>query len=177
MSKDQRSRLMAKVRGRDTGIEVRLRKELWREGFRYRIDHKVHGIKVDLAFPRYRLVVFVDGCFWHGCPTHYTVPKSSREFWAEKLRANVERDRRQTKKLEDNGWRVVRVLEHSVKTNPEVVVSDISKILVSGRRPRKTSDWRVISVEQGKDHSEIWTLEDLREGSMKRVERKAEKSA
>ena len=170
ISPDQRSRLMARVRERDTGIEVSLRKEIWGQGFRYRKNHRVEGVKVDLAFLGNRLVVFVDGCFWHGCPAHYSVPKSSVEFWAGKIRANVDRDRRQTANLEEGGWRVVRVWEHAVKSNPEGVADEIIRLLVSGRKPKGVKDWRVVEVKRVSNSSETWILEDLRDGASKTVQ-------
>ena len=173
LSPEQRSRLMSNVRGQDTGVEIRLRRLMWANGFRYRKNHSVRGVKVDLAFPWYRLVVFIDGCFWHGCPAHYSVPKTRREFWAEKIRTNVERDRRQTVDLEEQGWTVVRVWEHKVNLAPESVAQEIIDIIRSGRKPRKMRDWRVVGVKQLGGGSDVdWLLEDLRSEDIKKVMRK-----
>ena len=84
---------MASIRGKDTKPELNLRKELWRTGLRYRIGHGLPG-KPDIVFVSQRVVVFVDGCFWHQCPIHATRPKANRRFWQDKLRKNVLRDRR-----------------------------------------------------------------------------------
>jgi DNA mismatch endonuclease (patch repair protein) len=103
-------------RGRDTAAERRLRSALHRRGLRFRVDHRpdVPGLRSrpDIVFPRQRLVVYVDGCFWHRCPLHGTAPKANEAFWAAKLDANVERDGRTTAALERAGWRVVRIWEH-----------------------------------------------------------------
>lgn len=92
---------MARIRGKDTGPEVALRRALWQAGLRYRLGMRVEGTRPDLTFPRARLVVFVDGCFWHGCPLHYVRPRTKEEFWALKLAVNTDRDRRQTVLLRD----------------------------------------------------------------------------
>lgn len=99
---------------RDTAPERLLRSELWRRGLRYRVDHAVVGRRrrVDIAFPGSKVAVFVDGCFWHGCPEHGTLPKTNSEWWAEKLAANIARDRSTDSQLEEAGWTVVRVWEH-----------------------------------------------------------------
>lgn len=157
---------MSKVRGWDTGIEAALRKEIWRRGGRYRKNLRVEGVKVDVVFTRRRLAVFVDGCFWHGCPMHYTVPKSQAEFWAGKLRANVERDRRQTLALERAGWRVLRIWEHDVKRDLWRTAGEVIELLVTGRKPGIGHDWRVVSVS-GSGASASRVLEDLRSGVTK----------
>jgi DNA mismatch endonuclease (patch repair protein) len=101
----------------DTQPELALRRELHRRGRRFRVDHpvRVPGLRlmrVDIAFPRQRLLVFVDGCFWHSCPEHRTSPRANGAYWQTKLAVNAERDLRQTAALEADGWRVLRVWEH-----------------------------------------------------------------
>jgi DNA mismatch endonuclease (patch repair protein) len=133
---------MARVRGRDTAPELLLRRSLWQRGLRYRLQRRVNGCRPDLIFPRKKVAVFVDGCFWHGCPRHYTRPKTSRAFWQEKLRANVERDRRQTLALESIGWRVVRLWEHEVNECVSLAADLVQEALDKPEwTPRK--DWRV----------------------------------
>lgn len=95
----------------DTGPEIALRRELHRRGLRFRKHYPVQG-RPDLAFPRVRLAVFVDGCFWHRCPSHSSSPKHNSAWWESKLAANVERDGRQTRDLCESGWTVLRVWEH-----------------------------------------------------------------
>jgi DNA mismatch endonuclease (patch repair protein) len=100
----------------DTKPEVRLRSDLHRRGLRFRKDLlvRVGGVKVhpDIVFTKARVAVFVDGCFWHGCPEHQVVPKSNRDYWVPKLRRNIERDRAADDALSAEGWTVVRVWEH-----------------------------------------------------------------
>jgi DNA mismatch endonuclease (patch repair protein) len=104
---------MARVRSRNTAPETLLRKELWARGFRYRIHSGLPGTP-DVAFPGVRVAVFVDGCFWHGCPDHYTAPVRNSEFWEGKLRRNRERDARVDAELGELGWLSLRIWEHEV---------------------------------------------------------------
>ncbi|WP_442914469.1 very short patch repair endonuclease [Kribbella sp. NBC_01484] len=109
-----RRRMRSQVR-RDTRPELALRSELHALGFRFRVDYAPEvdlRSRGDIVFTRRRLVVFVDGCFWHGCPEHATAPKNNAGWWRQKIRANQERDRRTDSALESRGWQVIRVWEH-----------------------------------------------------------------
>lgn len=109
-----RSRL-SRQRRRDTGPEMAIRRALWAKGLRYRVDYAPLADKrrkADVVFPKARVAVFVDGCFWHRCPVHATMPKTNEAWWAGKLAGNVARDRETDARLEAGGWTVVRVWEH-----------------------------------------------------------------
>lgn len=103
-------------RRRDTKPEILIRRALHSKGLRYRIDFPLRfedsRVRPDIVFTRRRVAVFVDGCFWHGCPQHYIPPRSNAEFWAEKIHHNVDRDLRDTAALAQHGWTVVRIWEH-----------------------------------------------------------------
>ncbi len=102
-------------RGRDTKPEMALRRMLHARGLRYFVNRRpLPGLRrtVDLLFPRARVAVFVDGCFWHGCPEHHTVARANAEYWEEKVRRNRERDADTDVKLRSEGWMVVRLWEH-----------------------------------------------------------------
>ena len=107
---------MASNRRRDTFPELRLRSALHARGWRFRVDLRLDtsGAKPrpDIVFTRRKVAVFVDGCFWHGCPEHGSVPKSNRGYWVPKLARNEQRDRRNDEALGAAGWSVVRVWEH-----------------------------------------------------------------
>lgn len=128
MSPEKRSRLMAGVRTTGTGPEVALRRALWAEGLRYRLNVALPG-SPDLAFKGPRVAVFVDGCFWHSCPVHGTVPASNAHFWKQKLAINRNRDKRVTRQLELDGWRVVRCWEHEVVEDAEAVALRIAAVV------------------------------------------------
>lgn len=113
-SEEIRRRMQRQAR-RDTKPELALRRELWRRGLRYRVDvAPIKGLRrrADMVFSRARVAVYVDGCYWHGCPDHATVPKANREWWVAKLEANVTRDRDTDSRLGLVGWETVRVWEH-----------------------------------------------------------------
>jgi DNA mismatch endonuclease (patch repair protein) len=99
-----------------TKAEVRLRSNLHRRGLRFRKDHLVRAggvrVHVDVVFTRRRVAIFVDGCFWHGCPDHQHIPKSNLGYWVPKLAANEARDKRVDAALTAAGWTVVRIWEH-----------------------------------------------------------------
>ncbi len=100
---------------RDTQPELALRRALHARGFRYRVDWALPGMprrRADIAFPRRRVAVFVDGCFWHSCPVHKTVPATNSRWWVEKLAKNVNRDRGTDEHLRSMGWTVLRFWEH-----------------------------------------------------------------
>ena len=118
-------------RGRDTEPEIRVRSAVHALGLRYRVNQRpVPGLRrtADLVFRKARVAVFVDGCFWHGCPLHYTRPAANREFWAEKIKRNRERDRETDAALEREGWLVLRFWEHEA---PSEVASAIRGEVVS----------------------------------------------
>lgn len=111
-----RSRIMSRIHSRDTKPERLLRSALHRAGFRFRVHANLPG-RTDIILPRRRLAVFVDGCFWHGCPDHYREPGSSVPFWREKVRRNMERDRKVDAELAALGWKVLRLWEHEVMSD------------------------------------------------------------
>lgn len=112
---DTTRRRMKAVRRRDTKPELALRTELHRRGLRYFVDRApLPGFRrrADLVFPRARVAVYVDGCFWHGCPIHGTWPKNNADWWKAKIEANQQRDRDTDTALQAAGWITVRVWEH-----------------------------------------------------------------
>lgn len=113
----ERSELMSKIRGVNTKPELALRKELWNLGFRYRLNvSKLKG-KPDIVFNKYKVVVFVDGEFWHGYKWSEKKPKikANRKYWVKKIERNIERDLENTNHLLSNGWVVFRFWEHEIK--------------------------------------------------------------
>lgn len=127
---------MQRVRQRNTSAESALRRELYALGLRYRLQVAVLPRRVaDVAFGGLRVAVFVDGCFWHGCPKHATWPKQNAEFWRAKIVANQERDRDTNARLRADGWEVVRVWSHET---PHDAALRVAKV-VRRRRAKKTA--------------------------------------
>ena len=106
----QRSSMMAAVKNKNTKPELVVRKRVFAAGFRYRLHTRQQTSTPDLIFPRYRVAVFVHGCFWHGhdCPKG-KLPATNRKFWKNKISKNMERDQRAVKDLRNDGWKVVTI--------------------------------------------------------------------
>jgi len=132
MSAEARSRLMSKIRSKNTKPEVRLRKALWHRGLRYRLHADLAG-KPDVAFLGPKVAVFIDGCFWHGCPEHGQLPKQNRKFWREKINSNTTRDEQVRAMLEGAGWKVLRFWEHEIRRDLSAVVSAVESAVATGR--------------------------------------------
>ncbi|MGZ5026320.1 MAG: very short patch repair endonuclease [Methylobacter sp.] len=135
LTPEQRSRCMSNIKGKNTQPELQLRKALWAKGLRYRVHAALIG-RPDIVFPKQRLAIFVDGCFWHGCPIHGTKPVTHADFWENKIKGNLERDRRVTSQLTELGWIVIRIWAHEIKECLDKVTNNIIKLL-------RTSDTKV----------------------------------
>ena len=118
------SRFMKRLRRADTGPEVALRRELHRRGVRFRLHRGDLPGRPDIVVVRLRLAVFVDGCFWHGCPEHAVAPKANAAWWADKIATNRERDARKDRELRAIGWEPLHVWEHE---DASVVAEDIAR--------------------------------------------------
>jgi len=129
---------MRTTRRRDTACELELRRALHALGLRYFVDRPLPCAprrRADILFPTNRLAVFVDGCFWHGCPIHRTEPKSNRDWWRTKLDTNIARDRDTDQSLVEGGWGVVRVWEHTpVTLATEIVLGALGRAESNRRR-------------------------------------------
>ncbi|MFG3657294.1 very short patch repair endonuclease [Streptomyces sp. NPDC047706] len=124
---------MSRQGRRDTAPEVAVRRLLHASGLRYRVNVPVPGMPrrtIDIVFPRAKLAIFLDGCFWHGCPQHATQPKSNAEWWRVKLDKNMSRDAETTAHLVTEGWTVLRFWEHECV---EEVTYRITETLASGK--------------------------------------------
>ena len=127
---------MSRQGSRDTAPEVAVRRLLHSAGLRYRVNVPVPGMPrrtIDIVFPKAKIAIFMDGCFWHGCPQHATQPKANAEWWQTKLGKNVVRDQETTEHLRAAGWTVLRFWEHEV---PASVAEEV-RIAVLRQRPEK----------------------------------------
>lgn len=136
-----RSEQMSRIRGSGTRPEALLAEAL--VDTPHAANAKVEGVRADIVLDSARTAVFIDGCFWHGCPEHYVRPRLNAEFWALKLKGNVDRDRRQTLLLEGLGWRVVRLWEHLVFEDPAAAAATV----LESADPTPDADIRVIRVD------------------------------
>lgn len=134
-----RSRMMSRIRGRNTRPEVVLRKALHRKGFRFRLNAKKLPGSPDIVLPRWKTVLFVHGCYWHrhpGC-RKATTPSSNVEFWAKKFRQNVERDARNIRDLLEAGWRVGVVWECAIGREPPPGLIRNVEVFIEGGQPAR----------------------------------------
>ncbi|MET8025079.1 very short patch repair endonuclease [Streptomyces avermitilis] len=126
---------MSRQGSRDTAPEVAVRRLLHASGLRYRVNVPVPGAPrrtIDIVFGKAKIAIFMDGCFWHGCPQHATQPKANAEWWRTKLDKNMARDRETTDHLRSAGWTVLRFWEHE---SAEDVARQIVATLASRRSP------------------------------------------
>lgn len=129
-TKAKRSEVMARIRGRgNKDTELALVKILRANGISGWRRHQSLFGKPDFTFPLQRVVVFVDGCFWHACPRHFNMPANNREFWEKKLEENKQRDRLVSKTLRKKRWHVIRLWEHDLVTNPTLAIRRIKRQL------------------------------------------------
>lgn len=132
LTPEQRSAQMSRIRGSNTKLEVLVRKGLHARGLRYRLGGAKLPGRPDILLPKYRTVVFVHGCFWHGHDCRlYRLPKTRPEFWADKIGKNRARDQRVTSELEAIGWRVLTVWECSLRGQSEAVQQRVFDQLAS----------------------------------------------
>lgn len=114
VSRKKRSDIMSRVRSRNTKPELRVRSALHKRGLRYRLKYPLPG-KPDIVFVKAQVAVFLDSCFWHGCPQHLRMPKSNKEYWVAKIRRNIERDAEVNAEYARSDWKLIRLWEHELK--------------------------------------------------------------
>lgn len=134
-------RSMLSNRQRDTTPELRVRGLLHAAGLRYRVDYAPLGgrRRADVVFTGRRVAVFIDGCFWHGCPEHATLPKTNSDYWLPKLERNIERDRATDALLREAGWTVLRYWEHESPADVARAIADAIRTATAGGGVRNST--------------------------------------
>lgn len=128
MTKEQRKKTMQAIKAKSK-LEDIVTKKLWSKGVRFRKNVRGMVGTPDIAIQKYKVVIFIDSCFWHFCPIHGRMPKSNVEFWKKKLERNQERDKEVTKYYLDNGWNILRIWEHEIREDLDSVVDNIVKLI------------------------------------------------
>jgi len=129
LTREQRTRNMSNIRGKNTGPELKLRKLLWSHGIRgYRIHYNLPG-KPDIVFTKKKIAIFIDGCFWHKCPVCFQEPETRKEFWMKKIQSNIDRDKKVNEQLQEDGWTLIRIWEHEIRKDPKKCIKQIIRIL------------------------------------------------
>ncbi|MFI1724018.1 very short patch repair endonuclease [Streptomyces sp. NPDC020489] len=132
---------MSRQLSKDTGAELAVRRLLHAAGLRYRVEYPVPGMarrRIDVAFPRAKVAVLIDGCFWHGCPVHATHPRANADWWRQKLDRNMARDVETTEHLRAQGWEVLRFWEHE---SPRHVADEVRRVVM--RRRSEGGQWGI----------------------------------
>jgi DNA mismatch endonuclease (patch repair protein) len=118
---------MSRVKSKNTKPEILLRKKLWSNNLKgYRLKSNLIG-KPDIIYPKKKIVIFVDGCFWHMCPTHFRRPKSNLKFWNVKFEQNKKRDELINNFYKNSEWKILRFWEHEIKQNIDICIKDINR--------------------------------------------------
>lgn len=117
---------MSAVRSKDTKIEIAFRKALWREGFRYRKNPANYFGKPDIVLKKYKTVIFIDSCFWHGCKKHGSMPKIRKKFWETKIGRNRQRDREVSGYYKKLKWKIFRIWEHEIDNDLDETIKKMS---------------------------------------------------
>lgn len=149
--KDKRSQIMSHVKNKSTTPEVRLRSILHKAGYRFRINRKDLPGKPDIVLPKYKVIIFVNGCFWHGhsCKRGQR-PQTNIQFWNEKIGKNIERDKIVAKRLEDLGWRVLTIWECEIKKKQEDVLISRIRDFLNLKNLGLFDPQETIHIERGK---------------------------
>lgn len=124
MTKEQRRKTMQAIKAKSR-LEDIVSKELWKRGMRFRKNVRGMIGTPDIAIKKYKIVIFIDSCFWHLCPIHGKIPKSNIEFWKKKLERNRERDKEVTEYYKKRDWNIMRIWEHEIKEDLDSVVDKI----------------------------------------------------
>ena len=127
-SKETRSKIMRSIRSK-TKLEDLVCRELWRRGIRFRRNSKDLLGKPDISIKKYKIVIFIDSCFWHYCPIHGHFPKSNNEYWEKKLNRNIQRDQKVNSYYQDNGWNLLRIWEHQIKDDFNKTIDHIVQFI------------------------------------------------
>ena len=128
ITKEQRSQVMKSIKGQSL-LENEVSKKLWHKGVRFRKNVRSLFGNPDISIKKYKIVIFIDSCFWHACPIHGNTPKSNTDFWKDKLKRNKERDLEVSAYYNDKGWSVIRIWEHELKDDFDGVIEKLIQVI------------------------------------------------
>nr|WP_275580553.1 very short patch repair endonuclease [Bacillus tianshenii] len=128
MTSEQRRKNMQAIRSQSK-LENIFTKELWKKGYRFRKNVKALYGKPDIAIQKYKIVIFIDSCFWHSCPIHGNKPKSNQEYWNNKLARNIQRDKEVNEYYNSKNWQIKRVWEHEIKNDLVKTIIDVENFI------------------------------------------------
>jgi DNA mismatch endonuclease, patch repair protein len=132
LPKKSRSEIMSSIRA-VSKLESMVTQELWKNGLRFRRNVRSLKGTPDIAIKKYKVVIFIDSCFWHFCPIHGKMPKTNIEFWRKKLERNQERDKETNEFYLKNGWNILRVWEHEIRKEFDKTISKIINFIIGAK--------------------------------------------
>ena len=126
---EQRSQTMRAIKSRDSQIETAFRKSLWKLGFRYSKNTRKYFAVPDIVLKKHKVVIFIDSCFWHGCPEHCRMPSSRQDYWRRKIERNKRRDAQVNEYYHDSNWTILRVWEHDLLRDLQATVENTVRLI------------------------------------------------
>ncbi|OCA86016.1 very short patch repair endonuclease [Bacillus sp. FJAT-27225] len=132
LTKEQRRKNMQAIKSK-SALENKVSKALWLQGFRFRKNVKLFG-KPDIAIKKFKIVIFIDSCFWHNCPLHGNIPKSNQEYWIGKLERNKRRDIEVNEYYIKNNWNLLRIWEHEFKNDFDSAIEKIGSFITENKK-------------------------------------------
>ena len=129
VSPQKRSQIMRKIKSKNTKLENRIISDLWKAGFRFRRNVSSLKGKPDIAIKKYKIVIFIDSCFWHGCSEHCRMPSSNKLYWEKKIKRNIERDKEVTNFYQEKRWYILRIWEHELKNDYKNILNRIADFI------------------------------------------------
>lgn len=133
ISRKKRSETMSRIRSKDSKIELLFRKKLWKSGLRYRKNPGEYFGKPDLVLKKYKAVIFIDSCFWHGCKKHCRIPVTRKDYWIRKIDKNTKRDREVNRYYKNIVWKTFRIWEHQIDSDIAKAVRGVTSKLFAGK--------------------------------------------
>lgn len=133
LTEEQRKKNMRLIRSKGTKLEERIAQELWKRGIRLRRNVSSLYGKPDFAVKKYKIVIFIDSCFWHGCPLHFIAPKSNQEYWKQKVQKNILRDLEITHYYKSQHWNLLRVWEHQINDDLTSTITLITEFITHAK--------------------------------------------
>jgi DNA mismatch endonuclease, patch repair protein len=133
MVDQQRSKIMSSIKA-VSKLETLVTQELWKKGYRFRRNVRGMVGTPDIAIKKYKVVIFIDSCFWHFCPIHGRMPKSNIEFWKKKLERNQERDKEHTQFYLQKGWHILRIWEHEIRQDFDETIQKIAAFIEDAKK-------------------------------------------
>jgi DNA mismatch endonuclease (patch repair protein) len=133
-SKKKRSKIMGSIKGRDNLLELKFEKILKDAGLKFKRNAEELPGKPDVVFKNKKIIIFVDGCFWHGCKKHFSLPKSNQWFWKNKIEGNINRDKSINKFYKNMGWRILRIWQHDMTRKSNKIAKILSVIKIKNNK-------------------------------------------